>query len=56
MCHRVAVALGAVTLGLLGVQTSQAAAGPGGFEAELQERRGAPGVGTEGVTEELEQL
>lgn len=40
--------LGAVTLGLQGVQTSQAAAGPGGFEAELQERHGAPGAGTAG--------
>lgn len=56
LCHRVAVALGAVTLGLQGVQTSQAAAGPRGFEAELQERRGAPGAGTAGGNTELEHL
>lgn len=45
LCHRVAVPLGAVTLGLQGVQTSLTAAGPGGFGAELQERQGAPGAG-----------
>lgn len=45
LCHFVAVTLGAVTLGLQGVQISQTAADPGDFEAELLERHGAPQVG-----------